>query len=181
MEKTRWKIEICYLRENTTKMDIDLPEEGRLTAEEIRQLVKGGEKLTDEQIETINDFIALAAVIAYEGLKREVLGLNSQEQMDETWTPSPHLWHPQKTSKSFSFSWLYRKKPLYLCQRYLWQGFLSRPKDWFTASFSGAQESLVFRSKRLAAMQGVFVMSWLVCAARLVHKSRLYRKSSTKT
>ena len=84
MEKTRWKKEICYLRGNTTKMDIDLPEEGRLTAEEIRQLVKGGEKLTDEQIETINDFIALAAVIAYEGLKREVLGLNSQEQMDET-------------------------------------------------------------------------------------------------
>ena len=84
MEKTRWKKEICYLRENTTNMDIDLPEEGRLTAEEIRQLVKGGEKLTDEQIETINDFIALAAVIAYEGLKREVLGLNSQEQMYET-------------------------------------------------------------------------------------------------
>lgn len=71
--------------ENTQNaMDIDLPEEGRLTAEEIRKLVKGGEKLTDEQIETINDFIALAAVIAYEGLKREVLGLNSQEQMDET-------------------------------------------------------------------------------------------------
>lgn len=55
-------------------MDIDLPEEGRLTAEEIRQLVEGGENLTDEQIETINDFIALAAVIAYEGLKKEALG-----------------------------------------------------------------------------------------------------------
>jgi hypothetical protein len=78
VEKTRWKKEICYLRENTTKMDIDLPEEGRLTAEEIRQLVKGGEKLTDEQIETINDFIALAAVIAYEGLKKEALGKNAE-------------------------------------------------------------------------------------------------------
>ena len=29
-------------------------------------------------------------------------------------------------------------------------------------------------------MRGVFVMSWLVCAARLVYKSRLYRKSSTE-
>ena len=65
-------------------MDIDLPEEGRLTTEEVRQSIEGGENLTDEQIETINDFIALAAVIAYEGLKREVLALNSQEQMDET-------------------------------------------------------------------------------------------------
>ena len=83
MEKTRWKKEIGYLRENTTNMDIDLPEEGRLTAEEIRQLVKGGEKLTDEQVETIKDFITLAAVITYEGLKKETLGLNNQEQNDE--------------------------------------------------------------------------------------------------
>lgn len=59
-------------------MDIDLPEEGRLTAEEIRQLVKGGEKLTDEQVETIKDFITLAAVIAYEGLKKEALGKNAE-------------------------------------------------------------------------------------------------------
>ena len=72
-----WK-ESGYLRENTTNMDIDIPEEGRLTREEIRQLVKGGEKLTDEQIETFNDFVALAAVIAYEGLKKEALGKNAE-------------------------------------------------------------------------------------------------------
>ncbi len=78
MEKTRWKKEIGYLRENTTNMDIDLPEEGRLTAEEIRQLVEGGENLTDEQVETIKDFIALAAVIAYEGLKKEALGKKTE-------------------------------------------------------------------------------------------------------
>lgn len=46
-------------------MDIDIPEEGRLTTEEVRQLVEGGEQLTDEQVETIKDFMALAAVIAY--------------------------------------------------------------------------------------------------------------------
>ena len=59
-------------------MDIDLPEEGRLTAEEVRQLVEGGEKLTDEQIETFNDFVALAAVITYEALKKEALGKNAE-------------------------------------------------------------------------------------------------------
>ena len=52
-------------------MDIDLPEEGRLTREEIRQSIEGGENLTDEQVETIKDFVSLAAVIAYEGLKKE--------------------------------------------------------------------------------------------------------------
>ena len=59
-------------------MDIDLPEEGRLTAEEIRKLVKGGEKLTEEQIETINDFIAPVAVIAYEGLKKRALDFTAE-------------------------------------------------------------------------------------------------------
>ena len=56
----------------------DIPEEGRLTTEEVRQNVEGGENLTDEQVETIKDFIALAAVIAYEGLKREALGKNAE-------------------------------------------------------------------------------------------------------
>lgn len=59
-------------------MDIDIPEEGRLTREEVRQLVEGGEQLTDEQIDTFNDFVALAAVIAYEGLKKEALGKNTE-------------------------------------------------------------------------------------------------------
>ena len=59
-------------------MDIDIPEEGRLTREEVRQLVEGGEQLTDEQIDTFNDFVALAAVIAYEGLKKEALGKNAE-------------------------------------------------------------------------------------------------------
>ena len=54
-------------------MDKDILNEGRLTTEEIRQYVEGGEKLTDEQIETINDFIALAAVITYEDLKKKAL------------------------------------------------------------------------------------------------------------
>ena len=43
-----------------------------------------------------------------------------------------------------------------------------------------ASSSLVFRSKRLAVLRGVFVMSWLVCAARLVYMSRLYRQSSAE-
>ena len=65
-------------------MDIDNPNEGRLTTEEINQLVEGSENLTDEQIETIKDFVSLAAVIAYGGLKKEALGLNSREQEDAT-------------------------------------------------------------------------------------------------
>lgn len=58
-------------------MDKDILKEGSLTAEEIRQYVEGGEKLTDEQIETINDFIALAAVITYEDLKKKALDHHS--------------------------------------------------------------------------------------------------------
>lgn len=72
-----WK-ESGYLRENTTNMDIDIPEEGRLTTEEVRQSVEGGELLTDEQVETIKDFVSLVAVIAYEGLKKEALGKNAE-------------------------------------------------------------------------------------------------------
>ena len=65
--------------ENTQNaMDIDLPEEGRLTTEEVRQSVEGGELLTDEQVETIKDFVSLVAVIAYEGLKKEALGKNAE-------------------------------------------------------------------------------------------------------
>ena len=56
----------------------DIPEEGRLTTEEVRQNVEGGEKLTDEQIEAFNDFVALAAVITYDALKKEALGKKTE-------------------------------------------------------------------------------------------------------
>ena len=56
----------------------DIPEEGRLTAEEVWQLVEGGEKLTDEQIEAFNDFVALAAVITYDALKKEALAKKTE-------------------------------------------------------------------------------------------------------
>lgn len=59
-------------------MDIDIPEEGRLTTEEVRQSVEGGENLTDEQVETIKDFMALAVVITYEALKKEAQGKNAE-------------------------------------------------------------------------------------------------------
>lgn len=46
-------------------------EDGRLTNEEIKSCYGGKEILTEEQMETIRDFMALAAVIAYEGLLQE--------------------------------------------------------------------------------------------------------------
>ena len=65
-------------------MDIDIPEEGRLTTEEVRQSVEGGENLTDEQVETIKDFVSLVAVITYEALKKEAQDLNNREQKHAT-------------------------------------------------------------------------------------------------
>ena len=59
-------------------MDEDILKESPLTTEEIRQYVEGGEKLTDEQIETIKDFIALAAVITYEDLKKKALDFTAE-------------------------------------------------------------------------------------------------------
>lgn len=59
-------------------MDEDILKESPLTTEEIRQCVEGGEKLTDEQIETIKDFIALAAVITYEDLKKKALDFTAE-------------------------------------------------------------------------------------------------------
>ena len=44
-----------------------------------------------------------------------------------------------------------------------------------------ASSSLVFRSKRPALLRGVFlVVGRLVCPARLVYKSRLYKKTSAE-
>ena len=70
-------------------MDKDIPNDIRLTTEEVKQLYEGDQELTDEQIETIKDFMALAAVIAYEGLTKKTLVLNNPEQKDGTWTPNP--------------------------------------------------------------------------------------------
>ena len=65
-------------------MDKDIPNDIRLTTEEVKQLYEGDQELTDEQIETIKDFMALAAVIAYEGLTKKTLVLNNPEQKDGT-------------------------------------------------------------------------------------------------
>lgn len=48
----------------------------RLTTDEIKKYCKFN--LTDEQIEVVKDFMALAAVITYEGLKKK-LGLSNGE------------------------------------------------------------------------------------------------------
>lgn len=45
-----------------------IPEDGRLTYEEILECFEGKEPPTKEQMDIFNDFVALAAVIAYEGL-----------------------------------------------------------------------------------------------------------------
>lgn len=51
-----------------------IPEDGRLTNEEILSCYEGKEPPTEEQMEIIKDFVALAAVIAYEGLLQENKG-----------------------------------------------------------------------------------------------------------
>ena len=53
-----------------------IPEDGSLTNEEILSCLDEGETLTNEQMEVIKDFMALAAVIAYEGLLQENNRLN---------------------------------------------------------------------------------------------------------
>lgn len=53
-----------------------IPEDGRLTYEEILNCFEGTEPPTQEQMDIFNDFVALAAVIAYEGLLQENRGDN---------------------------------------------------------------------------------------------------------
>lgn len=47
-----------------------MEEDIRLSPEEIRRLVK--QDLTDEQVEQLRDFLALYAVITYEGLQEKL-------------------------------------------------------------------------------------------------------------
>ena len=54
-----------------------IPEDGRLTNEEILSCYEGKEPPTQEQMDIFNDFVALAAVIAYEGLLQENRGITN--------------------------------------------------------------------------------------------------------